>query len=380
MTQARIFERLPALLPLPPSFSSVVGKLFGRLTALGFTGAHDNHGHRLITCRCSCGPNVFLDVLPSNLRSGNTTSCGCVLREHMLERNERLVKHGDARGSKVTPEYRAWNQMLTRCYNPNHKSFAYYGGRGVEVCERWRQSFGAFLNDVGRRPAPGYSLDRFPNVNGGYEPGNVRWATSKEQNRNQRSTRRFDFRGESLTAAEISERTGVDARLLYERLARYGWGSEEAVQTPPGAKNTDQLYGRWWQMVHRCHDPTHERFKDYGARGITVCERWKTFEAFAKDVGFPPAPSYTIDRIENDRGYEPGNVRWATYSEQNRNRRNTRFHVLEGAQKTLKEWAEIASISYSTVSRRVHNGWPLDEALGTSPIQGVKRRKFAYKP
>jgi len=92
--------------------------------------------------------------------------------------------HGDAGGHRA-PEYQAWANMRDRCFNPRRSTYRYYGGRGITVCDRWWNSYENFLADVGRRPGPGYSLDRI-DVNGNYEPGNVRWATRSQQNANQR--------------------------------------------------------------------------------------------------------------------------------------------------------------------------------------------------
>lgn len=92
-------------------------------------------------------------------------------------------------------EYRAWRNMLTRCYNPNASSFKYYGGRGITVCERWQRSFDAFLADVGPAPSNEHSIDRFPNNNGNYELGNVRWATHEEQQKNKRRPEKQVVRG-----------------------------------------------------------------------------------------------------------------------------------------------------------------------------------------
>lgn len=96
------------------------------------------------------------------------------------------MKHGQ---SDATKEYIAWKAMKQRCYDPNFKSFDAYGGRGIKVYRHWKNSFIKFFEDVGRAPSALHSLDRYPNNDGNYEPGNVRWATPKQQNNNRRKRR-----------------------------------------------------------------------------------------------------------------------------------------------------------------------------------------------
>jgi hypothetical protein len=98
----------------------------------------------------------------------------------------RKIIHGEGKTNQTTKEYKAWLRIKYRCDNPNSQNYPRYGGRGIDVCKRWRDSFLVFLNDIGRAPSPKHSLDRWPNNNGNYELGNVRWATPKEQRTNQR--------------------------------------------------------------------------------------------------------------------------------------------------------------------------------------------------
>ena len=129
---------------------------------------------------------------------GNDSAAGAVANAaSSLQSKYRSAESGTAKGperhgltacgrSNGTPEYAVWKMLKQRCLNPRARKYPDYGARGITVCERWRDSFVAFLADVGPRPGPGYSIDRFPDNDGNYEPGNVRWATAKEQAANRR--------------------------------------------------------------------------------------------------------------------------------------------------------------------------------------------------
>lgn len=153
----------------------MIGAVYGRMTVLSRSKTGTSRHSRYV-CKCSCGTEIV--VRGTSLTSGNTTSCGCYHRERL--RVDKLT-HGDKPKRGVAPEYTAWTNMITRCTNPKHNRWARYGGRGIAVCVKWRDSYEAFLADVGRRPGPDYSLDRYPNPDGNYEPDNVRWATDSEQ-------------------------------------------------------------------------------------------------------------------------------------------------------------------------------------------------------
>lgn len=124
-------------------------------------------------------------------------------------------------------------------------------------------------------------------------------------------------------------------------------------------KSEHPLYMTWKHMRGRCRRPSHVDFKDYGARGITVCDRWfGSFFLFTMDMGPRPTPKHTIDRIDNTRGYQPNNCRWSTPKEQQRNRSNNRKILHDGETLPLSVWAERAGLSDDTLRRRILRGWP----------------------
>lgn len=372
-------KECPALLACPATIEKVRGRRFGKLTVIGFAGNKTKFGQNLAVCACDCG--WFVSIPPFRLRTGNTTSCGCVFSDTMMIRNSANATHGATKGRQVTVEYRAWRNMLSRCNNSNDARYKWYGARGIKVCSRWEASFENFVADVGLRPC-GLSLERKDNDKG-YDPDNVIWASAKTQARNQRNSVKYAFREEEVTLGELADRFSIDYDILRQRVERHKWPLEQAIGVPVGKGGryptqikpfSKRLRAIWHEIKGRCLNPKHPRYESYGGRGITICTEWaSSFESFLENVGIPPNELCSLDRKNNDGNYEPSNIRWTTSKEQNRNRRSTKRYELYGKERTLSEWAELAGLPYERVKQRVLTyKWPLAEALGT-PISGGGR-------
>lgn len=214
-------------------FIDLTGQRFGRLTAV--SRAANKGNATMWLCRCDCGNEKAISA--HHLSSGVTQSCGCkrrgidgYLREHSLpDTAKRLLL--------------LWRGMKRRCYDSKTQYYAIYGGRGISVCDEWKDNFQAFYE---WSMANGYKEEILPNgrnkwmidrINndGNYEPSNCRWVDIQIQANNKRSNHLLDFNGKIQTITKWSKETGLSTQVIKHRIEKLGWSIEKALTTPPDA-------------------------------------------------------------------------------------------------------------------------------------------------
>lgn len=203
---------------------------FGKLTAVHMTSER-RRGCAVWECLCDCGATIYLPARV--LVSGNTKSCGCLKVQSLLE---RATIHRQAGRGRKSAEYIAWCNMRNRCSRKDRPDYHLYGGRGVSVHPEWMTSFDSFFAHVGKRPSHKHSLDRYPDPNGNYEPGNCRWATPKQQRNNQRvPVVLYPWKGADRCVKDIAQMENIGRDALRLRL-NWGMAITEAVATAKGRR------------------------------------------------------------------------------------------------------------------------------------------------
>ncbi len=190
--------------------ADLIGQKFGRLTVVSCAGSN-RHQKKIWLCRCDCGTEITTTT--GDLKSGTTRSCTCLQKEVV---GALKLSHGQ----RSCVEYKIWQAVISRCENKKNSSFKYYGGRGIFVHTSFRNSFEAFLKEVGRRPAGSFTIER-KDVNKGYEPGNLEWIPHADQAKNKRSNIKITFNGKTKCLAEWGREFGISYGTLTRRM-EYG--------------------------------------------------------------------------------------------------------------------------------------------------------------
>lgn len=203
----------------------ITGQKFGRLTAIRFVEKRGQYYYWLFKCDCENERTIE----KNNVKSGKQKSCGCLLKENGKKLGDKNKTHG---GSNSI-EFSSWCSMLNRCYNVNYKFYKDYGGRGITVCDRWKNSFENFLEDMRERQTTKYSIERIDNT-GNYTPENCKWGTKLEQANNRRNNTLIIYKGKSKTLAEWCLNFNLNYEAVRSRIKYKKWDINKALETPIG--------------------------------------------------------------------------------------------------------------------------------------------------
>jgi hypothetical protein len=197
----------------------ITGQQFGYLTALRYEGSDGRKSFWRV--RCQCGSEVVR--VASELKKGNTRSCGCMRGRLRLERTK-------THGMTTHKAFAVWQSMLDRCHLPSHRAYRNYGGRGIHVCAEWRGSFSTFWRDMGPSYQEGLTIDRRDN-SAGYSKENCRWVDRRTQARNTRANRTIDTPAGPMLLIEAAEHSGINATTIAYRLDA-GWPTSRLFDPP----------------------------------------------------------------------------------------------------------------------------------------------------
>lgn len=263
-------------------------------------------------------------------------------------------------------EYVPWIEMKGRCNNPNHLMYYNYGAKGVKVCSEWEYDFWAFRLAVGPRPSKDHSLDRIDPAKN-YEPGNVKWATRKEQANNRKYHRRISHNGEDLTSSQWSDRSGVPSQVIYCRHFDYGWPAEKAIWQQPLADERAEI-NDWASGTKKSQ---HNR------KGMVLGDTDKTLAEHGKEIGIDPETlrkrlkaGETAESAITKKSGKHG------IRTDGKTARGGMVLTFRGETKSLAEWSEIVGINYNTLRYRIEDqGMTVEEAF-TTPVHESEQFEF----
>lgn len=293
-----------------------VGDRFGRLSVLAVGKVPGAYRYKAV-CQCDCGAEIIA-VRFDALLAGQTQSCGCLQKE-------ATTTHG----LSGSPHYGRWRQMMSRCYSPDDPAYPDYGGRGIKVCERWRD-LAIFVEELPQGYFPGAEMDRIDN-DGDYEPGNIRWVTRQQNTDNRRSGHRLTYKRRTQSLTKWAEETGINLGTLWTRVNEFGWSAKDALTTPARP---------------------HERM-------VTHEGKTQSVSAWARELGMPIS---TLMRRLHE-GWSDEDALTAPRYAQPKQRSSAIRYEFDGEPHTLREIADKTGISQKLLRKRLNERhWPIDKA------------------
>jgi hypothetical protein len=365
-------------------FIDLTDQKFGRLT-VKYRG-ENRCGHPTWYCECECGGHK--EILGEHLRGGFINSCGCLQKEicgsvHRTHGQSRTKYSHRPDGTDNTRPYLIWKNMRQRCGNPKNPNYDRYGGRGISVCDEWNDYIIFYEWAIQNGYSDKLTLERKDN-DLGYDPSNCKWATHKEQMNNNSRSNMLTHNGRTQSITMWAEELNIKTQTIQGRID--GNLSEDKIFYPGSlaAKNgkghgdkLDRLDARWSAIRGRCLNPKHRQYKNYGARGITICDEWldkQVFKKWSLKNGYQPHLS--LDRKDVDGPYSPDNCRWITPAEQNRNTRRNVFLTYNGTILCKADWAKKLQISPSTLNSRLKSEMPEERLFHTGSLKITLRESI----
>ncbi|MBA2878048.1 putative transcriptional regulator [Anoxybacillus kamchatkensis] len=296
----------------------LTNKKFGRLSVVR-RGENDKRGEARWVCLCECGNTTVVNGY--NLRKGITKSCGCYGRKRTSETKK-------THGLTKTRIYGIWNNMKDRCYNTNNEAFERYGGKGISVCDSWKNDFSEFYKwamENGYRED--LTIDRIDNKKG-YSPENCRWATTKEQSNNRENVHEVTYKGKTQTLSEWADELNIPYEVLYKRFYK-GMPLDKVFDT---------------------------EIKTNNQRSITYNGETKNIRQWAKEKGIPY-------KTLHKRIMDGWDIKKALETKDNPLHNQITYN---GKTQTIADWARELNINYDTLKQRLNKyNWPVEKAFKT---------------
>lgn len=362
-------------------YKDLTGQKFNKLTAI--ERLHIYKGKSVWLWECECGNKK--EIVGTEVVQGKTKSCGC-----------GKVKHGDTKSGWQHPIYQTYHNMISKCTIPSDPSFHNYGEAGIAVCSEWLNDDGylIFKNwslDNGYKE--GLSLERI-DKNKNYEPLNCRWVVRYE-----------DLTGLKFSRLTVIKKLESNKHGKTQWLCKCDCKEDSTIITNTGAlksgntkscgclvselvrkantthgKSKDRIYRIHTLMKRRCYSKKDQDYKDYGGRGIKICDEWldkengfMNFHDWAMENGY--SDDLSIDRIDVNGNYEPNNCKWATDEAQANNKRNNHYVEINGVVKTITQWAKENNLAAYTIRRRIEKGISGEELL--MPVDKIGTAEYA---